>query len=443
MKEASKRLVGKLFAPDVQYVIPTFQRPYVWDRERQWEPLWEDVRATAERLEEATVDAGGDHEAAEKRTAAHFLGAVVLQQVHTASTTLERRNVIDGQQRMTTLQLLLDAAHAAIDGGGHVMPAKRLRKLVLNDRDLYDGDDCFKLWPAMADREAFRAAMDDDADDDAHVEARVVEAHRFFRDQIGDWLTSGDEPADRAQALYATLAKLLEVVVIDLRSEDDAYVIFETLNARGTPLLASDLVKNYLMQRADVGGDAAKLHAEHWAGFETPWWRKEVSQGRLSRPRVDALLNYWLAARTRREVPSHRVFKSLQEYVTETGTAASVVAADLARAGGAYRTWAADPPAYADGTPEGTFFYRWNVMQAGVLTPVLLELFAAPAGELPPDARRRALAALERTAVRCSAYSRSGGSSCGTARAGTGRAVRRSGAAGLLRCVPRPGGPDA
>ena len=57
-----------------------------------------------------------------------------------------------------------------------------------------------------------------------------------------------------------------------------------------------------------------------------------------------------------------------------------------------------------------------------------------------PAGRRRPL---ERTAVRCSAYSRSGGSSCGTARAGTGRAVRRSGAAGLLRCVPRPGGPDA
>ena len=400
MQDASKRLVGKLFAPDVQYVIPTFQRPYVWDRERQWEPLWEDVRATTERLEEATAAAGGDHEAAEKATGGHFLGAVVLQQVHTAAATLEKRNVIDGQQRMTTLQLLLDAAHAVVAEDGDTMPAKRLRKLVLNDRDIYEGDDLFKLWPAMADRRAFRAAMDDGADEEPFADALVVRAHRFFREQIRDWLESGEDRAARRQSLYATLARLLEVVVIDLRSDDDAHVIFETLNARGTPLLASDLVKNYLLHLADARGEADRLHREHWTGFESPWWREEVSQGRLSRPRVDVLLNYWLAARTRKEVASHRVFKALQDYVVESGAAPVDVAADLARAGAAYRTWANDPPKFPPASAEGTFFYRWGVIQAGVLTPVLLTLFSASREELSDEARRGALAALESYLVR-------------------------------------------
>ena len=400
MQDASKRLVGKLFAPDVQYVIPTFQRPYVWDRERQWEPLWEDIRATAERLEEATAAAGGDHEAAEKATGKHFLGAVVLQQVQTAAATLEKRNVIDGQQRMTTLQLLLDAAQAVVAEDGATPSAIRLRKLVLNDRDIYAGDELFKLWPAMADRAAFRAAMDDAADEEPFADARVVAAHRFFREQIREWLDGGGDRAARGQSLYVTLANLLEVVVIDLRSDDDAHVIFETLNARGTPLLASDLVKNYLLHLADARGAADRLHADHWTGFESPWWREDVSQGRLSRPRVDVLLNYWLAARTRKEVASHRVFKALQDHVEETGAGPEEIAADFAGAGAAYRTWADDPPKFPPTGPEGTFFYRWGVIQAGVLTPVLLVLFAASPEEISDETRRRTLAVLESYLVR-------------------------------------------
>ena len=86
-----------------------------------------------------------------------------------------------------------------------------------------------------------------------------------------------------------------------------------------------------------------------------------MSQGRLSRPRVDVLLNYWLAARTRKEVASHRVFKALQDHVAETGAGAEEIAAGLRPArGAAYRTWGDDPPKFPPTGPEGTFFYRWG-----------------------------------------------------------------------------------
>src|SRR3954465_1471523 len=107
--EAARMKAGALFPRDlfdskVQYEIPTFQRPYVWNEEDQWAPLWADVRRVASRL----IAAGGDA-AALDGLSAHFLGAVVLKELSAHAGDVARHAVIDGQQRMTTLQILLDA----------------------------------------------------------------------------------------------------------------------------------------------------------------------------------------------------------------------------------------------------------------------------------------------------------------------------------------------
>jgi uncharacterized protein with ParB-like and HNH nuclease domain len=104
-----------LFQKDVRYVIPTFQRPYVWNQDDQWEPLWNDVRNTAERYLDELARADGNNPLAEERTGTHFMGAVVLQQQPTASAEIETRAVIDGQQRLTTAQILMDAAQEVFD----------------------------------------------------------------------------------------------------------------------------------------------------------------------------------------------------------------------------------------------------------------------------------------------------------------------------------------
>ena len=88
-----------LFAQPVRYEIPPFQRRYVWERDGQWEPLWNDV----EDLAGSVLEDGGDAKP-------HFMGAVVLQQAANPTGTLPRRIVVDGQQRLTTLQILIDAA---------------------------------------------------------------------------------------------------------------------------------------------------------------------------------------------------------------------------------------------------------------------------------------------------------------------------------------------
>ena len=97
-----------LFVMPIRYTIPAFQRQYVWTQDDQWEPLWDDVRNIAENYLEKLAASGNNALMAQQETKPHFLGAIVLQQVPIAVGEIARWEVIDGQQRLTTLQLLLD-----------------------------------------------------------------------------------------------------------------------------------------------------------------------------------------------------------------------------------------------------------------------------------------------------------------------------------------------
>ena len=120
----------------------------------------------------------------------HFMGAVVLQQTRFPTGTIERRIVVDGQQRLTTLQLLIDAIQEVLEGREHTDPAKRLATLVLNQEEFRDGnpDNAFKVWPTVVDRVAFRHAMSNDLSAAGHTASRIVQAHEFFKGQAEQWL---------------------------------------------------------------------------------------------------------------------------------------------------------------------------------------------------------------------------------------------------------------
>lgn len=391
-----------LFQKDVRYVIPTFQRPYGWNQEDQWEPLWNDVRNTAEEyLEHLAALGEGSEAAAEERTGRHFLGAVVLQQQATSASELETRHVIDGQQRLTTLQLVLDAAQEVFEHDGFPKEARQLRRLVLNDTDYAEGnrDNLFKVWPTLGDQEPFRRTMSNELVVDGYEGIPVVEAHEFFKKQISEWLGEHPEASSaRAHALSTALMGLLQMVVIDLTATDDANVIFETLNARGTPLLPSDLIKNAVLHAAgQVGLDADRLYREHWQDFDQAWWRAEVRQGRLVRPRIDVYLNYWLTMRTGEEVQSAYVFPRFQKYALRDNKASllSALVADIQAMGGVFK----ELETRSDASPEGLFLYRWHVMDAGVSTPIVLWLFANREA-VGATGFRRALATIESYFVR-------------------------------------------
>lgn len=99
-----------LFQRQRRYVVPLFQRPYVWEEEEQWAPLWQDITGRAEAVLER--DQRGSRS---DRIGNHFLGAVVLNQIRVFGRQVDTVQVIDGQQRLTTLQLMIAAFRH--DGG--------------------------------------------------------------------------------------------------------------------------------------------------------------------------------------------------------------------------------------------------------------------------------------------------------------------------------------
>ena len=349
------------------------------------------MRNVAENYLEELERCSQDAVAAERATAGHFLGAVVLQQVPTAARYIEQREVIDGQQRMTTLQLLLDATQQVCEKLELRRNARGLSKLVSNDDDLVPDESShhiFKLWPTRTDREAFRHAMDNGLAVNDFEESLIVQAHDFFQLQVGKWLQEEpDTLVDRADALETAITAMLQLIIIDLDDKDDPNVIFETLNARGTPLEQSDLVKNFVMSES---GEVVDGDGSIWGNLDDRWWRSEVRQGRLFRPRLDMLFNYWLAMRTGQDVSPSKVFDTFRIYTD--GASVESVMSEMKHDLDQYKRFQSSSQRSPE---EDLFHYRTDVMQAGVITPILLILLSAE-----HETRIRAFRALESFLVR-------------------------------------------
>lgn len=202
----------------------------------------------------------------------------------------------------------------------------------------------------------------------------------------------------RLNALVRALREHLKVVVIDLETGDNAQVIFETLNHRGSPLLAADLVKNLVFQIAQAqDADVERLYRDHWAPLDNDYWRQPVAQGRLFRPRIDVFLNYWLTMKLRREIQTDRVFSDFRDYVLTTHPPIPDLLAELAADAKVSEQMETLPAA----TVEGIFYYRViKALDSAAVGPFLLWLLRWDQMALPTAERHKALQALESWMVR-------------------------------------------
>lgn len=392
--------VQQLFEIDIRYVVPLYQRPYVWEEEDQWEPLWEDIVALLQHQE------GGD----EAGLWSHFLGAIVLEQEPTAPGHIPSFVVIDGQQRLTTLQLLVAAAATELAAAGAKNDAELMRELVENNPKLATGTKRLKVWPTNANRNAFVAVMAPDGPPPGHVDDPhnlIDEAFAYFRKRIKDYLrgdeADGDEPSEedvtrRAERLRITICYLLKVVSIRLEADDNAQVIFETLNARGTPLLALDLVKNAVFhQAARQQQDTDALYGQVWGPeFDPPdhdddndYWRQKRRQGRLNRPVGELFLMHWLTMRLERPTPATELFSTFRQRMLQPAGDAGALVRELVADAKVMRGFDEPPPA----SPEAVFFARLAALDAGTVMPIVLLLFRSP--EVSTERRRRCLRILE------------------------------------------------
>jgi hypothetical protein len=359
-----------VFMQPQRLAVPLFQRPYVWNEENQWEPLWNDLIRVAERVLARPAD----------KHHPHFLGAVVLQQVPKQTGQLQERTIIDGQQRLTTLQLLLHALCVQLRSISATQPAMRIEPLVTNSEPFRTRpEDQFKVWPTNRDRPAFAAVMKNGTDGGEinFPGDRIANAHRYFAAKAHEWLThDGPNSAQpRAGAIETVVRELLLMVIIDLSVDENAQEIFETLNARGAQLSAADLIKNFIFQRLlESGTNVENAYQQHWKEFETGFWELEINVGRLRYPRSAIFLNHWLIARTGEEVVAREVFNRFKAYADhQSAVPMAALLQQVHAAAGIYRNFinAASPTA---GPIErlGLFGYRTGVLESEVIKPLIL-----------------------------------------------------------------------
>lgn len=332
----SYRSMGALFEPQVVYTAPLFQRPYVWKKDDQLPSLWEDIQALAVRIMET-----GDT----SQVLAHFFGTVVLKPLTTKLGQVPRWEIIDGQQRMTTLQILIKAAqHAIVITAKDILNAATQEetrvistKLAFlsknqdgkNDKHLPDPEhgypndyEVFKIWPTNQDREDFHRIMTKGTREAVKGKTPIIEAYNYFLTEFRRWFKSPDM-ARRAQALGEAVHNHLKVITLELDSKDEPQRIFETLNAHGTPLLPGDLMKNKVLWEANEQElPTEELYKEFWEQFDSDktYWREIIGSGSNARARQDMFFQNWLTRVTREPVSVKHVYERFLRFIdTEAG----------------------------------------------------------------------------------------------------------------------------
>ena len=281
-------LITDIFRANVQYVIPKYQRNYVWDRELQWEPLWADVEAMCLRSRNQDSET-------------HFLGALITKEIGT-ERNVTQWVVVDGQQRLTTLQLLLAAVHSVLAERGHENPTGQLEELIRNpDHSVVDPVDRLKILPkgrgyaSLAGILRRNLASDsEEGEDQKPLEDGLSECYSYFRQRAESWLREAGE--NGPQELARCLQRGFQFVEIRLTPGQNEHAIFEALNARGEPLTEWEKTKNYLLSLAPSkeDRDGSRVYEKYLERFdEVPYWSEDATGPRFSGPRVDHYLRYF------------------------------------------------------------------------------------------------------------------------------------------------------
>ncbi len=263
--------VSSLFGNKVQFRIPLFQRHYVWGLEDQWQPLWEDIEGKANnRLLKQQRD-----------EFSHFTGAIVIQQKPTNVDEVPKYEIIDGQQRLTTFQIILCALRDISESFGFNDIEEEVDGYIINKGMLSKEykDEQYKLIPTDFDRFSLESIVDaSSAGSLIDKKGRIRPAFVYFKQKINHY---ADKDRKKLLSLFHAVLNDFGLVQILIDSDDEPEMIFESLNGRGKSLLQFDLLRNNLFLRTRISEeDRDSLYKNYWSHFETDYWEQEVKIGR-------------------------------------------------------------------------------------------------------------------------------------------------------------------
>lgn len=274
--------VRDLFNREIQFKIPLFQRHYVWELDDQWQPLWEDIEKKSEqRLSDS-----------QKAPVGHFTGAIVIQHTTTSSSEVPKYQIIDGQQRLTTFQIILCALRDICKKQNFNNTVKSIEDVyLLNKARLTEGEEKYKLIPTDFDKDSLLKIVDVDYEASSPNKGKIHEAYNYFQAKIQEYTGNNEE---KALSLFHSVLDNFGLVEILIDKNDEPEIIFESLNARRKSLLEFDLLRNNIFLRTPEN-DRDALYEKHWKHFETEYWEKEV--GKNKQALSELFLQHFLMAK--------------------------------------------------------------------------------------------------------------------------------------------------
>lgn len=318
-----------------QLVIPIYQRVYSWEKE-QCKQLWDDI-----------IKIGGDD-----KMDGHFIGSIlyVLDSITHSNNALL---IIDGQQRLTTIMLLLTALR------NHLSDEVKRKKiedhyLINSDKD---GDKKFRLILSDSDKDTLLSLIDKDRRKPSEPSLKIVENFKLFE----EWIRKN---TNQLEMIFKGLDKLMIVEIALEKGKDDPQLIFESMNSKGMELTQTDLIRNYIVMETEV---------EKQEGFYNKYWRAMEEDFKQNKKWFDRFVRHYLTIKTR-EIPNiNKVYVALKRYQQERGIETEVLLQDLQKYCGYFCRIVFKKEADKDLNKALGFLVD---LEMDVIYPLLLELYS-------------------------------------------------------------------
>ncbi|EPZ74549.1 hypothetical protein N206_05295 [Helicobacter pylori UM111] len=353
-----------------QLVIPIYQRVYSWEKE-QCKQLWDDI-----------IKIGRDD-----KMDGHFIGSIlyVLDGITHSDNALL---IIDGQQRLTTITLLLIALK---DHLNDEVKRKEIedRYLINSDKD---GDKKFRLILSDSDKDTLLYLIDKDRRKPSEPSSKIVENFKLFE----EWVSKN---TNQLETIFKGLEKLMIVYIALEKEKDDPQLIFESMNSKGMELTQTDLIRNYIVMETEIEKQEG-FYNKYWRAMEEEFKQNEFKQNEFKQnefkqneKRFDRFIRHYLTIKTR-EIPNiNKVYVALKDYRQKEGIGIEDLLKDLQKYCGYFCQIVSKKEADKDLNKALGFLVD---LKMDVIYPLLLELYSDYSdGILSKDDFRRSIALIE------------------------------------------------
>ncbi|GAA9106323.1 DUF262 and DUF1524 domain-containing protein [Helicobacter pylori] len=343
--------IGK--SQEKQLVIPIYQRVYSWEKE-QCKELWDDI-----------IKIGGDD-----KMDGHFIGSIlyVLDNITHSNNTLL---IIDGQQRLTTITLLLTALR---DHWSDKRKEIEDHYLINSGKD---GDKKFRLILSDSDKDTLLYLIDKDRRKPSEPSSKIVENFKLFE----EWIRKN---TDKLETIFKGLDKLMIVEIALEKGKYDPQLIFESMNSKGMELAQTDLIRNYIVMETEV---------EKREGFYNKYWRAMEEDFKQNEKLFDRFVRHYLTIKTR-DIPNiNKVYVAFKDYRQKEGIGIEDLLKDLQKYCGYFCQIVFKKEENKDLNKALGFLVD---LEMDVIYPLLLELYSDYSdGVLSKDDFRRSIALIE------------------------------------------------